>query len=158
MTPELQFGSPAFEDGTTIPERYTCEGDDVSPPLFVEDVPAGAESLALVVDDPDAPGGSFTHWLVWNLPPDIEEIPEGIPPKERIDDLGDASQGTNDFDEVGYRGPCPPEGGGEHTYRFRLYVLDDRIGIGPGARKSDFTDVIMDYRMDTVEFTGRSGR
>lgn len=156
--PDLQFQSTAFDEGATIPEQYTCAGDDDSPPLSISGVSNDAERLAVIVDDPDAPGGAFTHWLLWNVPANVEEIPEALAPTETIEELDGARQGTNDFGEVGYRGPCPPEGDSPHTYRFRLYVLDEPVRIGAGAKKKALTDAIQDVRLATAEFTASFGR
>lgn len=130
------LSSPAFDPGGAIPTTYTCDGEDVSPPLSVSGVPDGAASLALVLDDPDAPRDEpFVHWLLWNLPPDTAEIPENVPPGERVDALGAAVQGTNSFGNVGYGGPCPPEADDAHTYRFVLHALDTELDLSPGARR-----------------------
>jgi Raf kinase inhibitor-like YbhB/YbcL family protein len=127
---ELTVTSPAFEDGAPIPERYGKAFENVNPPLRVAGVSEGTASLALVVDDPDAPGGTFDHWLAWNLPPGTTEIPEGWDPP------ADVVQGTNDFGNVGYDGPRPPE---EHTYRFRVVALDTTLGLVQGADGDDLT-------------------
>lgn len=126
----MKITSTAFTADTNIPDRFTCESSDISPPLRFEDVPDDAEELALVVDDPDAPSGTFTHWLVWGLDPDDGEIVEGA-----SGDL-DAHEGTNDFDQVGWRGPCPPEGDGPHSYRFTLYALGQPVDLEPGADRA----------------------
>lgn len=155
---DLQLRPTAFDEGGSIPETYTCEGEDVSPPLTIEGVGEEAESLALIVDDPDAPGGTFTHWLLWNVSTDVEEITEGVPTTETVEKLDGARQGTNDFGEVGYRGPCPPEGDDPHTYRFRLYALSETIRAGGGARRKETVDAIRDVQLATVEFTATYGR
>jgi Raf kinase inhibitor-like YbhB/YbcL family protein len=156
--PDLQFRSTAFEEGASIPETYTCDGDDVSPPLAIEGVGEEAETLAVIADDPDAPGETFTHWLLWNLPADVEEIPENVPTTETVEELDGARQGTNDFGEVGYSGPCPPEVGDAHTYRFRLYALSETIRAGGGAKRKETLDAIRDVRLATAEFTATYGR
>lgn len=120
----MRITSSTFEEGGWIPERHTCDGRDVSPPLEFEDVPQKCASLALIVDDPDAPRGVFTHWLVWNMPAEQRSVPEGaVPPG--------AMEGTNDFGVVGWSGPCPPEG--RHRYRFRLIALDRVLDIRQGS-------------------------
>lgn len=134
--------SPAFADGDPIPTRYTCDGENVSPALSVAGVPPDGASLALVVDDPDAPGRTFTHWLLWGLPATTESIPEGVPTGETLSDLGGASQGTNDAGVVGYSGPCPPPSDGPHTYRFRLLALARPADIEPGADRAAFDDAV----------------
>lgn len=123
----------AFDDGGYIPEEYTADGRDISPPLIIENVPKEAETLALIVDDPDAPSGTFTHWLIWNIPADIKEISKNIEKKEKAKGLNGALQGKNDFNELGYMGPAPPSG--VHTYRFYVYALDDKLDLEAGADK-----------------------
>ena len=130
--------SPSFGDGASIPARFTCEGANVSPALEVSEVPSGASSLALLVDDPDAPGGTFTHWLLWDLPASTGTIPEGVPAGGTVASLGGAKQGTNDADVVGYSGPCPPREDGAHTYRFRLLALAEPLALDAGADRSAF--------------------
>ncbi len=133
------LSSPAFNPGASIPPKYTCDGADVSPPLRVRETPDGVESLALVVDDPDAPSDSpFVHWLLWNVPPDTETIPAEVPQEPTVSMLDGAVQGTNDFGEIGYRGPCPPEGDGPHTYRFTILALDTTLDLDPGVDRDAF--------------------
>jgi Raf kinase inhibitor-like YbhB/YbcL family protein len=110
----MKIMSPAFEDSDMIPATYTCDSDNVNPPLDISDVPEGTRSLALIMDDPDAPGEAFTHWIMWNIPPHISKIEEN----EWVDG---AEQGMNDGGDLGYTGPCPPEG--VHHYHFKLYAL-----------------------------------
>jgi Raf kinase inhibitor-like YbhB/YbcL family protein len=98
----------AFEDGGYIPEEYTADGRDISPPLIIENILPEAETLAVIVDDPDAPSGTFTHWLIWNIPADISQISKNIEKKEKVKDLKGAIQGKNDFNKLGYMGPAPP--------------------------------------------------
>ncbi|MFB6069447.1 MAG: YbhB/YbcL family Raf kinase inhibitor-like protein [Halanaeroarchaeum sp.] len=127
----LRLSSPAFDDGDAIPDRYGYTADDVNPPLEISGVPGGCESLALVMDDPDAvePAGKvWDHWIVWNLDPDTSEIPEAW-------DAADAVEGRTDYGEVGYGGPNPPDR--EHTYRFRLYALDVTLDLEEGATSDD---------------------
>ena len=131
----LTVTSSAFEEGGQIPTEYTGDGDDRSPPLALSGVPDAAVTLAVVVDDPDAPGGTFVHWLLWNVPADRSTLPAGLPQRERLPAIGDARQGTNGFDELGYRGPLPPSGDGPHTYRFTVYAVDDRLELSAGARR-----------------------
>ena len=123
----MEITSDAFEDGGQIPSKYTCDGEDISPPLTISDVPESAACLALVMDDPDAPMGTFDHWLVWNIPADTEEIAEGEQPE--------GVPGRNNFGNLEYGGPCPPSG--THTYRFKLYALDTRLDLDQGASKED---------------------
>jgi len=111
----------ALAEGRPIPEKYTCDGADISPPLKWTNIPQGAKSLALVCDDPDAPAGTWVHWVLYELPPAVTELPEGIPTTETVSN--GAKQGVNDFKRIGYGGPCPPRGG-PHRYFFKLYALD----------------------------------
>src|SRR5881275_684476 len=115
----MKITSSAFREGESIPSKFTCDGGDTSPPLQIGDVPSGAKTLALIADDPDAPGGLFTHWLVWNIPPQTSSIAEGSAPK--------GVQGANDFGKSGYRGPCPPPG--RHRYSFKIFALDRELEL-----------------------------
>jgi len=125
--PHLELTSPAFDDGEPIPEKYTCDGKNVSPPLRWEFVPDGTRTMALIVHDPDAPSGDFTHWLGWNIDPESGGIDEGVPAPV---------QGMNGFGRLGYGGPCPPPGDGFHRYFHELYALDtDLDHLEPGAAK-----------------------
>jgi len=156
--PGFELTTSAFDDGGTVPTKYTCSGADVSPPLSIEGVPDEAAALALVVDDPDAPGGVFTHWLLWNVPTDATSIPEGVPATETVDDLGGAKQGTNDFGGIGYRGPCPPESHDAHTYRFKLFALDAELDVEPGAEAGAVNDAIETRRIATARLTAEFDR
>jgi Raf kinase inhibitor-like YbhB/YbcL family protein len=142
---EFALESSAFENAQAIPSRHSCEGEDVSPPLRWMNVPEGTRSLALVVDDPDAPGGVFTHWLVWGLDPAGGELGEG----ESV-----PSEGRNDFGRTGYRGPCPPPGHGRHRYLFRLHALDTDIELGAGATKAELEQAIEEHVLTTAELVG----
>jgi Raf kinase inhibitor-like YbhB/YbcL family protein len=132
--PALTLTSSSFADGSLIPAKFTCDGGDTSPQLSVSAPPAGTKSLVLIVDDPDAPAGVFVHWVVFNIPPGLLTLAEGA--SARADLLQGAVQGRNDFDKVGYGGPCPP-GGSSHHYSFRVYALDIRLGYSEGATKND---------------------
>ncbi|MER3412242.1 MAG: YbhB/YbcL family Raf kinase inhibitor-like protein [Thermoleophilia bacterium] len=124
----MELTTSAFPDQGRIPARYTCEGEDVSPPLSWTDPPPGARSLALIVEDPDAPGRTFTHWLAWGIDPGWSCLGEG----ERA-----PREGRNDFGASGWRGPCPPMGHGPHRYVFRLLALDTEIDLPPGASRRE---------------------
>src|SRR5690606_33684974 len=136
----MRIASSAFEEGAEIPTRFTCDGEDVSPPLAISGVPENARTLALIVDDPDAPGGTFVHWLLWNLPPGVRELPEDVPPDDVVTVLGDARHGITDFKRVGYGGPCPPDR--RHTYRFMLYALDTALDLEAGANRKTLDDAM----------------
>jgi Raf kinase inhibitor-like YbhB/YbcL family protein len=142
---EFALESSAFENAQAIPGRHSCEGEDVSPPLRWTDVPEGARSLALIVDDPDAPAGVFTHWVAWGLDPAGEGLGEGEPaPRE----------GRNDFGTTGYRGPCPPPGHGRHRYVFRLYALDTELEVPAGGAKAELQQAMEGHVLTTAEFVG----
>jgi Raf kinase inhibitor-like YbhB/YbcL family protein len=129
----IEVTSPAFEDGAEIPSQYTCDGLDVSPPLSWGSVPDGTQSLALIADDPDAPGGTFVHWVIYDLPPDTRRLPEDVPNRQTLP--SGAAQGVNGAGSIGYIGPCPPSG--THRYFFKVYALDTELGLGGGATKED---------------------
>jgi Raf kinase inhibitor-like YbhB/YbcL family protein len=139
------FETSAFENAHAIPRRHTCEGEDVSPPLRWTNVPEGTRSLALVVDDPDAPSGVFTHWIAWGLDPAAEGLSEGEPAPY---------EGRNDFGTAGYRGPCPPPGHGRHRYVFRLYALDADLELGAGVAKAALEQAIEGHVLTIAELVG----
>jgi len=128
----ISLVSTAFADGESIPVKYTCDGDNVSPPLQWGNLPEGTQSLALIVDDPDAPSGEFVHWVLYDLPPTLRGLPEGVSTDERPSQGG--TNGKNGANVSGYTGPCPPSGA--HRYFFRLYALDYRLDASPGLSKS----------------------
>jgi Raf kinase inhibitor-like YbhB/YbcL family protein len=130
----MQITSTAFKQGEPIPAPYTCDGDDTSPPLKWTHAPPGTKSFALIADDPDAPVGTWVHWVIYNLPPDTAELAAGIVKMPTLDN--GASQGMNDFHRPGYGGPCPPPGKA-HRYYFKLYALDAVLDLKPGATKKD---------------------
>jgi Raf kinase inhibitor-like YbhB/YbcL family protein len=148
---EFTLSSSAFGLGEPIPARYSCEGEDLSPPLAWSGVPAEARSLALIVDDPDAPHDVFTHWVVFDLPAGARALPEGVAKAERLDSGG--VQGRNDFGSLGYRGPCPPRGA-PHHYRFTLYALNATVNLRPGASKQDLVEAIRDRILAKAELIG----
>lgn len=147
METSIAISSPAFSNNAAIPARYTCSGADVSTPLKWTGVPGGAQSLALTVIDPDAPGRPFVHWLVFNLPASVTELPEGGPPADR------SAEGRNDFGSLGYRGPCPPPGS-PHHYHFKLYALDTTLSLRSGASESAFQDAIKGHVLGMGELIG----
>jgi len=148
----LTLSSPAFDAGNSIPARHTADGDDVSPRLVVDGVPDDADSLALALDDPDA--GGFVHWLLWNVPADVDAVPENVPRTETVSSLGDARQGTNGFGDIGYRGPAPPADDGAHTYRFTLWAVDRTLDLAPGATRESLTDALDGHRIASTLLTG----
>lgn len=129
----IEVTSPAFEDCDAIPARYTCDGLDVSPPLSWDSVPDGTQRLALIADDPDAPGGTFVHWVIYELPPDTRRLPEDVPNRQTLPSR--AAQGVNGAGSIGYMGPCPPSG--THRYFFKVYALDTELDLRDGATKGD---------------------
>jgi Raf kinase inhibitor-like YbhB/YbcL family protein len=128
----LKINSTAFREGETIPKQYTGDGKDLSPPLQWGVPPDGTRSLALICDDPDAPRGTWVHWVLFNLPSDVRALDEGVPPKETL--ANGTRQGKNDFGKVGYGGPAPPRGK-PHRYFFKLYALDTVLDLQAGATK-----------------------
>lgn len=157
----LDVTSPAFDDGETIPTEHTADGADTSPPLNVTGVPADAETLALVVDDPDAPREEpWVHWLVWNAPADAGTIPEGYPPSGDGEAFPSASQGNNSFprDNQRYRGPAPPEGDDPHRYRFTLYALDSTLELKPGANRTQLDAAVDGHVLERARLVGLYGR
>jgi hypothetical protein len=130
----MQLTSTAFAEGTPIPGKYTCDGKNVSPPLKWSGAPAGAKALVLIVDDPDAPSGTWVHWVLYDLPATVSELAEDVSKSQYV--AGVAKQGLNDFQHLGYGGPCPPHGK-PHRYFFKLYALDAPLDLKPGLTKKD---------------------
>jgi Raf kinase inhibitor-like YbhB/YbcL family protein len=128
----MSLTSTAFAAGESIPAKYTCDGENVSPPLEWDEPPTGTRSLALIMDDPDAPSGEFVHWVIYDLPPTLRGLPEGVSTDERPSQGG--TNGKNGANVMGYTGPCPPSGA--HRYFFRLYAIDYRLDASPGLSKS----------------------
>ena len=126
--------SPAFEAKGKIPQKHTCDGADISPPLAWKEAPPGTKSFTLISDDPDAPAGTWVHWVIYDIPPDTGGLEEGIPKTEEL--ANGAKQGMTDFRKVGYGGPCPPPGKA-HRYFFKLYALDRALDLPPKATKAD---------------------
>lgn len=151
----MELRSEAFSQNETIPRVYARDGEDRSPPLTWSDLPCDAQSLALIVEDPDAPRGTFTHWLMWDIPITNEHLPEGV---EHAGDFNDGRrQGDNDFDERGYSGPQPPNGE-THRYVFRLFALDQRLQVEEGATKDDLLRAMEGHVLDQAELVGRYRR
>ena len=153
----MRISSSAFAHNGAIPPKYTCDGADVSPPLGVLDPPPEALSLVLICDDPDAPGGTFVHWVLYNLPPDTRSLPEGVPAFEILRELGGARQGKSDFHRIGYGGPCPPPGPA-HRYFFKLYALDGKTNVRPGASKAELEKAMQGHILAQTELMGRYKR
>ena len=152
----FSLSSPAFADGAAIPVAHTCDGADVSPPLAWSDPPAGTESFALIADDPDAPAGTWVHWVLYNLPAATTQLPARIAKVETLD-LGGARQGRNDFRHPGYGGPCPPPGPA-HRYFFKLYALDAPLELRPGAQKRDVEAAMQGHTLGLAQLMGTYAR
>ena len=147
--------SPAFSPDGEIPGRYTCDGPDLSPPLHWSDPPKKATDFVLIVDDPDAPVGTWVHWVLFAVPGTVRDLPEGVPRQETVSGIG--SQGLNDFRTVGYGGPCPPRGPA-HRYVFRLYALDTALVWPPRSTKAQVLKAMEGHILGQVELMGRYQR
>ena len=152
---KMEVTSSAFAEDAEIPKKYTCDAENVSPPLSWTAPPQGTASLVLICDDPDAPVGAWVHWVVYGLPPDARHLPEGVPPNEIIE--GGAKQGRNDFRRIGYGGPCPPPGPA-HRYFFKLYAVDIDLALGPGATKAEVLKAIEGHVLAEAQYMGRYKR
>ncbi len=146
----MELSSLAFENGKMIPANYSCDEADISPPLIFSNIPKDAKSLALVMDDPDAPGGVFVHWVIYDIPPTVTKLPQGLP-KVPILPNG-IKQGRNDFGDIGYGGPCPPKGA--HRYFFTLYALSADLNLSAGLTKSQLLDRIRNYIIEESTLMG----
>jgi len=151
---KINVGSAAFTEAGMIPKQYTCDGADISPPLSWSTVPEGTKSIAIIVDDPDAPAGTWVHWLVYNLPPDLKGLPENILAKETIANGG--MQGMTDFRRIGYGGPCPPSG--THRYIFKVYAVDKLLDLYPGAIKKRLLQAMEGHILAEGELMGKYRR
>ena len=151
----FEVKSTAFSAGGPIPKKYTCDGDDVSPELTWSNVPAGTQSFALITDDPDAPMGTWTHWILWDVPAGATGLPEGVDKQETLDD--GTRQGKNDFKRNGYGGPCPPPGK-PHRYFFRLYALGDTLNVKAGASRSELESAMHGHVLAEATLMGTYGR
>jgi Raf kinase inhibitor-like YbhB/YbcL family protein len=148
--------STAFEAGKPIPKKYTGEGEDVSPPLAWSNIPQGAKELALICDDPDAPMGTWVHWVLYKIPAETMGLPEGLPREKALKSPAGAVQGVNSFgtDNLGYRGPMPPPGHGMHHYHFKVYALDKPVTLAPGADKKALLAEIHGHVLAQGELVG----
>ena len=153
-TMTLKVTSTAFEDGGMIPAKYTADGEDISPPLAWEGVPEEARSIALINDDPDAPMGTWVHWLVWNIPPDEAILDEDVAPDPELSN--GIRQGTTDFGRIGYGGPAPPSG--VHRYFFKVYVLDTMLDLPAGATKPELEKAIEGHILAQGQLVGKYTR
>lgn len=145
QTSNMKISSTVFANQQNIPEKYTCNGDNINPPLEIYDVPEGAQTLALIIDDPDAPTGTWTHWTVWNINPQIGTIEENsVPPN--------AVQGKTSAGLAGYGGPCPPSG--THRYFFKLFALDTKLNLASSTNVSELQDAMNDHILESAELIG----
>ncbi len=151
---EIEVRSTAFANGGMIPSKYTCDGADISPPLGWGPLPPGTASTALISDDPDAPMGAWVHWVIYNIPSQARRLPENVPPEGVLPD--GSTQGINDFRRIGYGGPCPP--GGTHRYFFKLYALDTKLDLRPGATKKKLLKAMKGHVIGQGELMGRYRR
>lgn len=151
----FQLRSAAFDHNESIPTKYTCDGDNVSPPLSWEGFPEDTKSFALICEDPDAPSGTFSHWVLYNLAPGTVHLLERLPTDERVSE--GAMQGKNNFGKIGYGGPCPPPGN-LHHYHFYLYALDAMLDIEPGASREQIREQIQSHILDQAELIGLYSR
>jgi Raf kinase inhibitor-like YbhB/YbcL family protein len=151
----LAMKATAFAKGGEIPKRHTCDGADLSPALSWNGVSPAALSLALIVDDPDAPRGTWTHWLIWNIPAHLTALPEGVPAQEVLEN--GARQGRNDFDRIGYGGPCPPPGKA-HRYFFKLYALNTSLDLKAGAGRQELERALKGHIVSQAEWMGTHRR
>jgi Raf kinase inhibitor-like YbhB/YbcL family protein len=151
---EIKLTSAAFREGDYIPKKYTCDGENVSPPLEWGGIPAETKSIALICDDPDAPMGTWVHWVIFNIPSSTNKLSEKIPSDKVLED--GATQGNNDFRKIGYGGPCPPDG--THRYFFKIYALDKRIELAPGATKAELLHEMNGHILAEGKLMGRYSR
>ena len=150
----LRIYSSAFEDGGMIPSKYTCDGADISPPLAWSGLPEGTKSIAIINDDPDAPMGTWVHWVIYNIPPTAQGLAEDI---KRVEKLPDGTlQGKNSWGRIGYGGPCPP--GGTHRYFFKIYALDKMLNLKPGATKEELLTAMKGHILAQAQFYGKYSR
>ena len=152
---DIELSSIAFTEGATIPTKYTCDAEDVSPPLRWSGVPEGAKSIALIADDPDAPRGTWVHWVLFRIPPDATELAEGVPAQDELAD--GARHGVTDFGQRQYGGPCPPPGS-PHRYLFKLYALDTQVELESGATKKDLEQAMRGHILAQGQLMGRYQR
>ena len=149
--------SPAFSDGGPIPRAHTCDGADLSPPLTWTGAPDGTRQLALIMDDPDAPGRTFVHWVLYRVTPTVTGLASGFPRDAETTKPVAARQGVNDFPATGYRGPCPPPGPA-HRYVFTLYALGAELTLPPGATKALLLQALQGHVLGETQLTGKFGR
>ena len=148
----FHLSTTAFQEGSFISKEFTCDGPDISPALAWTESPKETKSFALIVDDPDAPGGTWVHWVLYDLPGDARKLVEGVAKDRQLPD--GARQGRNDFGKIGYNGPCPPKGG-PHRYFFKLYALDRKTNLKAGASKAELEHAMKSHILAKAELVGR---
>lgn len=151
---EIRVSSTAFKEGEMIPKKYTCDGENISPPLAWTNVPGGTKSLALIADDPDAPHGTWVHWVLFNIPAGVKELSEKIPPRSTL--TNGSRHGMNDFREIGYGGPCPP--GGTHRYFFKFYALDSTLTLESSSTKTQVLKAMEGHVLGEGQLMGKYKR
>jgi Raf kinase inhibitor-like YbhB/YbcL family protein len=150
----ISVSSPVFQEGGMIPSKYTCDGQDISPPLKWVGVPEATKSIALISDDPDAPMGTWVHWVMWNIPPNVHELAEKVPPEPELAD--GSRQGITDFRRTGYGGPCPPSG--THRYYFKIYAIDKKLDLPGTTKKADLLKAIKGHILAEGQLMGKYKR
>lgn len=148
--------SSAFNDGQRMPDKYTCVGENVSPDIAWSNTPNKAKTIAMICDDPDAPAGTWVHWVIFNIPADWQKVPEAVSSEEILSN--GACQGMNSFGKTGFGGACPPKGHGRHHYFFKVYALDTTLDLGPGATKQDLETAMIGHVLATGELMGTYSR
>lgn len=154
---EFKLTSTAFAEGAVIPTRHTCDGADVSPPLVWTGAPAGTTAFTLIVDDPDAPAGTWVHWILCDIPATLNALPENVSRADAPKEISGAVHGENTSRETGYEGPCPPPVGA-HRYFFKLYALRSRLGLKVGASKQDVERAMQGNVLGTAQLMGKYAR
>lgn len=151
---QFTLSSPSFRNNQPIPAKFSCEGEDASPELKWEGAPTGAKSFALIADDPDAPGGTWVHWVAYAIPAATTALPENVAKADTVGALGGLKQGMNDFGKVGYGGPCPPRGHGVHHYYFHLYALDTELKLTPRVTRKQLDAAMKGHILGQAELVG----
>lgn len=151
---QMRITSSAFTEGNMIPAKYTCDGQNISPPLAWQDVPGGTKTFALISDDPDASAGTWVHWVAFNIPSNVTKLAENMLPEKEF--TNGMRQGSNDWPKIGYGGPCPP--GGTHRYYFKLYALDTTLDMRPGATKAQVLSAMKGHVLAEAQLMGKYSR
>jgi Raf kinase inhibitor-like YbhB/YbcL family protein len=150
----MKLFSNAFENQRMIPSKYSFERENISPGLYWENIPSGTQSFVLILEDPDAPGKTFTHWIIYNIPSTVNCLPENIAKEATL--VNNIQQGTNDYGKIGYGGPCPPDG--VHRYVFKLYALKSMLNLESGVSAQEIKNTMRSFIIDSAELLGRFGK